>query len=68
MEVVRVCDLRLRPVLIQGFGWCPPRTTQIVGWIVGGDQSRLPADPELRVAPTDQPLRDVEIAVRVCGQ
>jgi hypothetical protein len=35
MEVVRVCDLRLRPVLIQGFGRCPPNTTKIMGWIVG---------------------------------
>ena len=35
MEVVRLCELRLRPVLIQGFGRCPPNTTQIVGWIVG---------------------------------
>jgi hypothetical protein len=42
MEVVRVCDLRLRPVLIQGFGWCPPRTTQIVGWIVGGTRVGYP--------------------------
>jgi hypothetical protein len=44
MEVVRVCDLRLRPVLIQGFGWCPPRTTQIVGWIVGGGTRRVGGD------------------------
>ena len=36
MEVVQVCDLRLRPVLVQGFGRCPPNTTQIVGWVVEG--------------------------------
>ena len=36
MEFVRVCDLRLHPILIQGFGRCPSSTTQIVGWIVGG--------------------------------
>ena len=35
MEFVRICDLRLHRFLIQGFGCCPPSTTQIVGWIVG---------------------------------
>ena len=35
LEFVRVCDLPLHRVLIQGFGRCPPSAAQIVGWIVG---------------------------------